>query len=50
MRALVNRLARLEQDGEYLTIGQIMDRLDSGERIDRVDPALTVALSVMEAY
>lgn len=49
MKALVNRLSRLEQGGEYLTIGQIMDCLDSGEPIDRVDPALIAALAAMEA-
>ena len=49
MRALHTRLSRLEQVGEYLSIGEIMDRLDSGEPIDRVDPALIAALAAMEA-
>jgi len=48
MKALASRLARLESGGEFLTIGEILDRLDSGEPVDRVDPALIAALAQME--
>ncbi|MBK7162638.1 MAG: hypothetical protein IPH79_09145 [Sphingomonadales bacterium] len=43
------RLAKLEGNGDFLSIGEIMDRLDSGEPIERVDPALIAALAAMEA-
>jgi len=46
---LHQRLAKLEGTGDYLSIGEILDRLESGEPIDRVDPALIAALAAMEA-
>lgn len=43
------RLAKLEGSGDFLSLGEIMDRLDNGEPIDRVDPAMIAALAAMEA-
>lgn len=36
MKSLAVRLSRLEGDGEFLTIGEILDRLECGEPIDRI--------------
>lgn len=42
------RLAKLEGNGDFLSIGEIIDRLDSGEPVDRVDPAIIAALAAMD--